>query len=105
MFRKIPPMNSLRSRKQLLIVESELNRTQLSADLIAVSLCIHTLAARAKTFGTIASSAWMLVVGLAALRRHAPAESTAKASWTQRILKGVSLASSLWMTFRRRGTE
>ena len=98
-------MSPLKSRKQLLIVESELNRAQLSADLIAVNLCIHTLVARAKTFGTIASSAWMLVVGLVALRRHPPAASTAKASWTQRILKGVSLASSLWMTFRRRGAE
>ena len=59
---KNPRMNSLESRKQLLIAESELNRAQLVGDLAALTDGVRTLADRAKSFGSIVSSTAVLVV-------------------------------------------
>jgi hypothetical protein len=46
-------MNPLESRKQLLIAESELNRTHLVGDGTALTADLRTLTARAKSLGTI----------------------------------------------------
>jgi len=100
---KIPRMNTLQSRKQLLIVESELNRAQMIGDLTAMTEDVNALAARAKSFGSMATSAAGLVVGLANLRRAVrPVEPAAKPSWLRTIFKGAGLVSSLWMAFRSR---
>ncbi len=93
-------MTPLQLRKQLLLAESELNRAQLVGDLAALSADVHALTARAKTLGSIASSAATLAVGLAAFRRGKPAAAGAKTSWLQTILKGAGLVSTLWATFR-----
>jgi hypothetical protein len=63
-------MNPLESRKQLLIAESELNRAQLVADLAALTAGVRAITDRARSFGSIASSAAVLVAGLAAFRRR-----------------------------------
>src|ERR1019366_4564962 len=100
LFGKNPRMNPLQSRKQLLIVESELNRAQLAGDLAALKADVRALSDRAKSISSIASSVAMLVTGLAALTRGKTAESGAKRSWLQRILKGVGLISTIWLAFR-----
>jgi hypothetical protein len=105
MFGKNSHLNPLAARKRLLIAESELNRDQLVGDWAALSAGVHTLTGRAKSIGAMASSAAVLVTGLAALRRIQPGEPGTKASWPQTILKGAGLVSTLWLAFRSRRRE
>lgn len=100
MFGKNPRINPLESRKQLLIAESELNRAQLVGDMAALMAGVRTLTDRAKSFGSIASSAAVLVAGLAAFRRGKPVDASARPSRLQTILKGAGLISTLWLAFR-----
>ena len=100
MFGKKPRLNPLESRKQLLIAESELNRAQMAGDMAALTAGVRTLTDRAKSFGSIASSAAVLVAGLAAFRRGKPAGANAKPSWLRTILKGAGLISTFWLAFR-----
>ncbi len=98
-------MNSLESRKQLLIAESELNRAQLVGDMAALTADVRTLTDRARSFRSIASSAAVLVAGVAALRCGKPVYADAKPSWFQTILKGVGLISTLWLALRPQGRD
>ena len=100
MFGKKPRLNPLESRKQLLIAESELNRAQMAGDMAALTAGVRTFTDRAKSFGSIASSAAVLVAGLAAFRRGKPAGANAKPSWLRTILKGAGLISTFWLAFR-----
>ena len=100
MFGKKPRLNPLESRKQLLIAESELNRAQMAGDMAALTAAFRTLTDRTKTFGSIASSAAVLVAGLAAFRRGKPVGAGAKPSWLRTILKGAGLFSTFWLAFR-----
>jgi hypothetical protein len=93
-------MNPLELRKELLIAESELNRAQLAADMAALTAEVRTLTDRAKSFGSIASSAAVLVAALAAFKRGKPVDADAKPSWLKTILKGAGLISTLWLAFR-----
>jgi hypothetical protein len=51
MFGNNPRMNPLESRKRLLIAESELNRTQLVQEWVALAAGVRTLTGRVKSFG------------------------------------------------------
>ena len=93
-------MNPLELRKELLIAESELNRAQLAGDMAALTAEVRTLTDRAKSFGSIASSAAVLVAALAAFKRGKPVDAGAKPSWLKTILKGAGLISTLWLAFR-----
>lgn len=94
-------MIPLESRKQLLVAESELNRAELVGDLAALAAETHALTDRAKSYGSFASAAAVLVAGLAAFRRGQPATAAAaKLSWGQSILKGAGLISTLWLAWR-----
>jgi len=104
MFGKNPRLSPLELRKQLLLAESELNRAQLAKDMAAMKAGVHTLIDRAKSFDMIASSAAVLVTGLAAFQRGKPA-AAAKPSWLQTILKGAGLISTLWLAFRPQGRD
>jgi len=103
MFGKSPRINPLESRKQLLIAESELNRAQLGGDMAALTAGIRTLTDRAISFGSIASSAAMLVAGLAAFRRGKSASAGVKPPWWRTMLKGAGLVSTLWLALRSQG--
>jgi len=98
-------MNPLESRKQLLIAESELNRAQLVRDMAALTDGVRTITDRARSFGSIASSALLLVAGLAAFRHRKPVDADAKPSRLQTILKGAGLISTLWLAFRSQGRD
>lgn len=95
-----PRMNPLESRKQCLIAESELNRAQMVDDMAVLTAGVRTLAVRARAFGSLSSSAAVLVAGLMTLRRGRPVNNGAKSSWLQTILKGTGLISTLWLAFR-----
>jgi hypothetical protein len=100
MFGKKPRLNPLELRKQLLIAESELNRAQMAGDMAALMAAVRTFTDRAKSFGSIASSAAALVAGLAAFRRGKPLDAGPKPSWLRTISRGAGLISTLWLAFR-----
>jgi len=94
-------MNSLESRKQLLVAESELNRAHLAQDWQMLADEIHGLTHKAKTIGGLASAATLLA-SLLFLRRKKTAPTAGKSPWWQTTLKSVGLVSSLWQLFRNR---
>ena len=98
-------MNSLESRKQLLISESELNRAQLAKDMDSLAADVRALTSRAKSFGSIASSAAVLIAGLTAFRRGNSEAGEAKTTWKKTLLKGAGLVSTLWLAFRPRSRD
>ena len=100
MFGNNPHLNALQLRKQLLIAESELNRAQMVENLAALAAGARTLASRTKSFGLVASSAAVMVAGLAAFQRGKPADSGAKPSWLQSVLKGAGLIANVWLACR-----
>jgi hypothetical protein len=105
MFGKTRHVSPLASRKQLLIAESELNRAELTEEWQTMAHEIRDVARRAKTIAGWASSAVMLVAGVAALRRRPTAPSTAKSSWFQKVLNGARVASTIWFAFRARSEK
>jgi hypothetical protein len=100
MFGKKSHVTPLELRKQLLIAESELNRAQLAGDVAALTAEFRALRDRAKSFDSIASSAAVLVAGLAAFRRGKPLDAGPQPSWLRTISQGAGLISTLWLAFR-----
>jgi hypothetical protein len=98
-------MNSLISRKQLLIAESELNRAQLVQDWQTIADEFHSLTKQARTISSFASAAASLVAGLASFRRKKPEPAAGKPSWLKTILNGAGLVSTFWQTFRLQDRE
>jgi hypothetical protein len=93
-------MNSLESRKQLLIAESELNRAQLVQELKTIKGEVHSLANQARTIASFASAAATLIGGLASFRaKKESAPAVEKSSWLQNIVKGAGLVSTIWSAF------
>jgi hypothetical protein len=90
-------------RKDLLIAESELNRVQLMEEWEAATEWHRTLSAGAKTVGSVASAAALLVSGVRAFRRQRNAQNGTAISWLQPIIKSAGLISSLCGAFRSRG--
>lgn len=95
-------MNALKSRKELLIAESELNRAQLVQECQAMTDTMHALAKQAKTIGLIAASAASLIGILRNLRGNKSAPTIKKPSWLQTILNYAPIAGSLWSGFNAR---
>jgi hypothetical protein len=93
-------MNPLKSRKQLLIAESELNRAQLVQEWETMTDEVHSLTCQARTIGSFASATASLIAGLASFGRKKPAPAPEKPSWLQTVLKGTGLVSNLWLAFR-----
>lgn len=100
---KEPHLNALKLRKRMLIAESELNRAQLLQEWESMTAPVRGFAERAKSFGSMASSAASLATGLFTFRRGPPAPATAKPSWIDTVLKGVRLAASIGLAFRANG--
>jgi hypothetical protein len=94
-----------RSRKQLLVADSELNRAQLSQEWQTMTLGVANLGHRAKTMAAWASSAALLAAGVSTLRRGPVALGNVKSSWVQNILGGARLGSTIWFAFRNRGQK
>ena len=105
MFGKDPRVNPLESRKRLLVAESELNRAQLAQEWVALAAGVRTLTHRAKSFGSIASAAALLVAGLAAFRHRKVLPAEEKPSWFQTVLKGAQLANAIWLALRAKGHD
>src|SRR5437763_11484327 len=102
MRRKLPRVDPLKLRKELLIAESELNRAQLIDEWDAATEWHRTLSAGARTVGSVASAAALLLSGVRAFRRKPDTRNGAEVSWLQPLIKGVGLIASLCETFRSR---
>lgn len=101
--RKLPRISPLQMRKDLLIAESELNRAQLVEEWEAATEWHRTLSAGAKTVGSLASTAALLISGVRAFRRKRDAQNGKAISWLQPLIKGAGLIASLCGKFRSRG--
>src|SRR6185503_293064 len=93
---------SLESRKQLLIAESELNRSYLIEEWQAMGLGVRALGARVKSVSSLASAAALLAAGVSAFRRGRVSPNGPKSSWLQTALKGAQVAGSIWLAIRSR---
>jgi hypothetical protein len=102
MFGTTSHLSPLESQKQLLIAESELNRVQLFQEWQTMAEGVRGLAGRAKTIGTWASAVALLLAGITAWRRGAPATVAAKSSWFQKMLRLARVASTIWFAIRAR---
>jgi hypothetical protein len=92
-------MNSLESRKQLLIAESELNRAQLAQEWQIMAVGVRSVASRARTISALALAAASVIAGLMAFGRTKAPPASERPSWWQTLLKGAKLAVSLWSEF------
>jgi hypothetical protein len=92
-------------RKDLLIAESELNRVQLMDEWDAATEWHRTLSAGARTVGSLASAAALVVSGLRAFRRKRDARNSTGTAWSEPFIKGAGFISSLWEVFRSRGCD
>ena len=102
---KIPRVNPLQSRKQLLIAESEINRVQLGRDWQKLTAEAGAVADRAKSFNGMATSILSLVAAVGTFTNAAPSPAAAKTSWLQKISSGAKLASTVWLMFRARSAD
>jgi hypothetical protein len=93
-------MNSLVSRKKLLIAESELNRAQLVQEWRTMTDEVRSLTSQARNISSFASAAATLIAGLASLRRKPSVPATEKPSWWRTILKGAGMADTFCSQFR-----
>jgi hypothetical protein len=100
--RKLPRVSPLKLRKDLLIAESDLNRARLMEEWDAATEWHRTLSAGARTVGSVASAAALLVSGVRAFRQKRDPRNGAALSWLQPLIKGAGLVASLCETFRSR---
>jgi hypothetical protein len=98
-------LSPLQSRKSLLVAESDLNRAQLAEDWKVMSQGVQTVASRVRSFGSIASVAATIGIGLSAFQYSRVATKGVKTSWLQTAVTGVKIVSSLWLAFARRKKE
>jgi len=96
-------MKPLESRKQLLIAESELNRAQLLQEWQVVRLEVQAMADQAKSVRSMASAVVTLVAGATACCHKKTAPGAKKPSWLESAIKGASMISNLWQSFRPPG--
>jgi collagenase-like PrtC family protease len=90
-------MNTLESRKQLLLLESELNRAQLVRDVVELKVGAGKLNGRTRSFASIVSSTAVLVSALTAFRHGKPNAAGVKSPWLQTLLKSAGFLSTLWL--------
>jgi hypothetical protein len=92
-----PHLNNLATRKQLLIVESELNRRVLLEDGRVLTREFHSWREQAAHLQDLVS---LGVAVFSALQSRETAPSPEKRSWIAPIMDTLRLGASLWTTFR-----
>jgi hypothetical protein len=96
-------LTPLEARKQLLLVESELNRAQLLNELRELRNEIHHLKDQVHAIGSLASSATKLATTFSAIGNaftHKNPEEKKKTSWISTILNGARTGASIWGALR-----
>jgi len=104
MSRKTTELTALTARKQLLIVESELNRSQLVAEWAEVRKGLESLAGRVATVGRFAESTAKVGTSFSSLFREFPWTNKngddRKSSWVSRFFSGARAGIYLWSALR-----
>jgi hypothetical protein len=96
-------LTPLETRKQLLLVESELNRAQLLNELRDFKNEIDHLKYQVREMGSIAASAAKLAATFSAIGQafsHRNEGEKEKPSWISTLLNGAKAGTSLWHLFR-----
>jgi hypothetical protein len=95
-------MKPLTARKQMLIAESDLNRTLLINDLTELTKEVSHFSEHSRSLIGIASAAASLLAGLSSYQREqrAQAASDERPWWVKGLFKGAGIMTSLWKTFR-----
>lgn len=96
-------LTPLESRKQLLLVESELNRTQLLNELRDFKVEIDHWKDQFQALGSIASSAAKLAATFSAISNaftHRDAGENGKSSWISSLLNGARTGAAIWGALR-----
>ena len=100
---KLPRVNPLELRKELLIAESEINRAHAISELTVIKSEVVVLMGRAQTLIKGVSTAAVLVAGLSVFLRRKAVEPQVKRSLWQTLFKGAGLILSVWPVFRKQG--
>jgi hypothetical protein len=95
-------MSPLKSRKSLLLAESELNRVQALDDLTRLTGSARALYGRACSLSSVASPVAALISGLVAFQRPKAEDHGKPSAWLPRLIKGVGVVSTLWLAIRSR---
>ena len=92
-------------RKQMLILESDLNRAQLAEDWRGLADDVHALGARGEAIQSLTSAAvaWLAGRVLPGGKKSAP--EPGRKPWWQGWLQGVQLAGSVWSAWRGSGRK
>ena len=99
-------LSVLRTRKQLLIAESDMNRAHLFHEWGQFRDGMSNLARGTRSAGSIASTIAMVFAGFKAIRGLWPAAGgTSKLGMIGRLMKVGSVAASLYYTFRKRNQK
>ena len=93
--------------KQLLIVESELNRAQLVREVHLVTARVQNITAQISALGSLATRVGEFgpmvadfFKGFSGSKKNAGDEDDEKPSWFSRIFNGIRSGVDLWTTFR-----
>ena len=99
---KTTDLTGLQARKQLLIVESELNRAQLVAEWREVKTGMVRLADQISTVGSMAESIAKISASISTLFRGFSRNNGdgQESSWISTLFKGARAGASWWSSFR-----
>jgi hypothetical protein len=96
-------LTTLETRKQLLLVESELNRAQLLNELSDFKNELHLLKNQVEAIGSLAASAAKLATTFSTIGTaftHRAAGENGKTSWISTLLNGARTGAVIWATLR-----
>jgi len=95
-------LNTLQIRKELLIAEAELLRTQLGHDLDVIHRGFASLGDQARSVVSYASIITTVLAGVSGFRRARKSGGGGKPSFFATLLSGIRTASSIWGMFHSR---
>jgi hypothetical protein len=104
MFGEKPDLTPLESRKQLLLLESELNRALFLNEVRDLKNGIHQMTNQMRSMGSVISSAADLAEIIAGLGRgfspRTTNEDSSRPSWISTLVNGAKAGASLWGSLR-----
>ena len=105
MFGKTTELTPLAARKQLLLVESELNRVQMMNELRDFKNDLRHLRNQVEAMGAIASTAAELTDTFSQIKNafsHGAENGERKKSWLSTLFSGAKTCASVWSAFQSR---
>jgi hypothetical protein len=95
-------LKTLQIRKELLVAEAELLRTQLGRDLDVIHRGVAGLGIKAKSAASYASIISTVLAGVSEFRRVRKSGGAGKPSFFATLLSGVRAGSAIWGMLRSR---